>query len=63
MTQLKFRKTPSKTNVVAVVAKERWTDHGAHADMTETFGQQRVALRYRQGQRRVVAHEPDLFAA
>jgi hypothetical protein len=43
----------AKTNVVAVVAKERWADHGAGAVMTETFGQQRVALGYRQGQRRL----------
>jgi hypothetical protein len=49
----------AETDVVAIVAKERRADHGARADMTETLGQQRVALRYRQGQRRVVAHEPD----
>jgi hypothetical protein len=35
----------AETDVVAIVAKERRADHGARADMTETLGQQRVALR------------------
>src|SRR5882724_12873579 len=50
----------AKVDVVAIVAKERRADHGTHADMTETFGQQRVALGYRQCQRRIIAHQPGL---
>src|SRR6266481_7627464 len=48
----------AETDVVAKVAEKRWADHSAGADMTETFGQQRVALGYRKRQRRVVAHQP-----
>src|SRR6266850_1192909 len=48
----------AKPDVIAEVAEKRWADHGAGADMTETFGQQRVALGYRKRQRRVVAHQP-----
>src|SRR5450755_787162 len=48
----------AETDVVAKVAEERRADHGARADMTETLGQQRVALRHGQRQRRVVAHQP-----
>src|SRR5713226_10020012 len=50
----------AEADVVAVVAKERRADHGSSADMTETFGQQRVTLGNGQRQRRVVAHEPRL---
>src|SRR5712671_2054538 len=45
----------AEADVVAVVAKERRADHGSSADMTETFGQQRVTLGNGQRQRRVVA--------
>src|SRR5216683_425329 len=48
----------TETDIVAEVAEKRWPDHGAGADMTETFGQQRVALGYRKRQRCVVAHQP-----
>src|SRR6266478_1375835 len=48
----------AETDVIAKVAEERRADHGARADMTETLGQQRVALRHGQRQRRVVAHQP-----
>jgi hypothetical protein len=48
----------AEPDVIAEVAEKRWADHGAGADMTETFGQQRVALGYRKRQRRVVAHQP-----
>ena len=50
----------AETDVVAVVAKERRPDHRVLADMAETFGQQRVPLRHRRCQRRVVAREPGL---
>src|SRR5712691_2422772 len=48
----------TETDIIAEVAEKRWSDHGARADMTETFGQQRVALGHRKRQRRVVAHQP-----
>src|SRR5229473_5416262 len=48
----------AETDVIAKVAEERWANHGARADMTETLGQQRVTLRNGQRQRRVVAHQP-----
>src|SRR5450631_1076761 len=48
----------AEPDIIAEVAEERRADHRARADMTETFGQQRVALGNRQRQRRVVAHQP-----
>jgi hypothetical protein len=45
-------------NIIAIVAKERWPDHRILADVSETFAQKRVTLRYRQRQRRIVADEP-----
>src|SRR5258708_310756 len=45
-------------DVVAIVAEERRPDHGIVADVSETFAQKRVTLRYRQRQRRIVTDEP-----
>src|ERR1700738_667396 len=48
----------AETDVIAKVAEKRRGAHGGCADMIETLGQQRVARRHGQRQRRVVAHQP-----
>ena len=50
----------AETDVVAIVAVEGRTDHGVLADVAEAFAEQRVPLRYRRCQRRVVTHHPRL---
>ena len=49
----------AEADIVAVVAKERRPDHRILADISKALRQDRMTLRYRQRQRRVVACDPD----
>src|SRR6185312_2882060 len=48
----------AETDVVAIVAEERRTDHGVVADMAESLAEQRVPFADRQRQRGVVTRHP-----